>query len=117
MWSLTSLRVNLRLHWLVQKLLQKSLFRQGRGDAKLSRQHIVMKPLHDRLDPGLEPMALPDLQLDQHNPCRLHEKDAQVAVAAFRYICLGPKPSQAVKSRPLERLSQLLCVPKTQTQT
>jgi hypothetical protein len=39
-----------------------------------------------RLDPGLEPMALPALGLDQHNPCRLHEQDPQVAIAALGYL-------------------------------
>jgi hypothetical protein len=36
-----------------------------------------------RLDPRLEPMALPALGFDQHNPSRLHEQDAQVAIAAL----------------------------------
>src|SRR5580658_1082601 len=39
-----------------------------------------------RLDPGLEPVALPALWLDQHDPCRLHEQNPQVAIAALGYL-------------------------------
>src|SRR6266568_7199679 len=39
-----------------------------------------------RLEPGLEPMPLPALWLDQHNPRRLDEQDAQVAIATLRYL-------------------------------
>src|SRR5262245_33717389 len=51
-----------------------------------NRQHVVVQPLLGRLDPGLEPMALPALGLDQHNPSRLHEQDAQVAITALGYL-------------------------------
>jgi hypothetical protein len=51
-----------------------------------NRQHIVVKPLLGRLDPGFEPVALPALWPDQHDPCGLNEENAQVAVAAFRYL-------------------------------
>jgi hypothetical protein len=64
----------------------------------------------------LEPAALPAPGLDQHNPCRLHEQDTQVAIAALGYfaeygavaveICLGTSPSQA-KSRPFVNASPL----------
>src|SRR4030095_16098109 len=37
------------------------------------------------LDPGLEPVPLPVLRFDQHDPGRLDEEGPQVAVAAFRY--------------------------------
>ncbi len=51
-----------------------------------NRQHVVVQPLLGRLDPGLEPMALPALRLDQHDPCRLHEQNPQVAIAALGYL-------------------------------
>src|SRR5450432_4001665 len=35
-------------------------------------------------DPGFEPVTFPVLYPDQHNPCRLHKQNAQVAVAAPR---------------------------------
>src|SRR5262244_4327943 len=45
-----------------------------------------MQPLLGCLEPRLEAMALPALGLDQHNPCRLHEQDPQVAIAALGYL-------------------------------
>jgi hypothetical protein len=33
-------------------------------------------------DPGFEPVTFPVLDPDQHNPCGLHEQNAQVAIAA-----------------------------------
>ena len=48
-----------------------------------NRKDVVMQPLFGRLDPRLEPMALPALRLDQHDPRRLHEQDAQLAIAAL----------------------------------
>src|SRR4051812_11498683 len=36
-------------------------------------EHVVVQPLLGRLEPGLEPVALPALWLDEHNPCRLDE--------------------------------------------
>jgi tetratricopeptide (TPR) repeat protein len=50
------------------------------------RQHVVTQPLAGRLDPGLEPVALPDLRLDQHNPRRLHEQNPQVTIATSGYL-------------------------------
>src|SRR5216684_7446470 len=47
------------------------------------------------LDPGLEPVAFPALWPDQHDPGRLHEQDAQVAIAAPRYLA----EDRAVSSR------------------
>src|SRR5262245_11526910 len=38
-------------------------------------EHVVVQPLPGRLEPGLEPMALPALGLDQHDPRRLDEQD------------------------------------------
>src|SRR5262249_51163952 len=49
-------------------------------------EHVVVQPLLGRLEPGLEPMALPALGLDQHNPRRLNEQDPQVAIATLRYL-------------------------------
>src|SRR6266566_9979249 len=49
-------------------------------------QHVVVQPLLGGLDPGLEPVALPGLRSDQHDPGRLHEQNAQVAIAAPRYL-------------------------------
>src|SRR6476619_3214475 len=54
-----------------------------------------MQPFLGCLDPGLEPMALPDLRLDQHDPSRLHEQNPQVAIAAFGYLAQdGAIPSR-----------------------
>ena len=36
-------------------------------------QHVVVQPLLGGFDPGLEPVALPGLRSDQHDPGRLHE--------------------------------------------
>jgi hypothetical protein len=76
-------------------------------------QHLVMRPLLGSLDPRFEPMARPD----QHDPCRLHEEDAQGSIAALGYlaedlrspveICLGTRPSHAAKSRPLAKASPI----------
>src|ERR1035441_8551808 len=41
-----------------------------------NREHVGVQPLLGRLDPGFEPVTLPALWLDQHNPRRLHEQDA-----------------------------------------
>src|SRR5438477_11862330 len=46
------------------------------------RQHVVVQPPLGGFDPGFEPVTFPVLYPDQHNPCRLHEKNAQVAIAA-----------------------------------
>src|SRR6266566_5007600 len=49
-------------------------------------EHVVVQPLLGRLEPGLEPVALPALGLDQHDPRRLDEQDPQVAIAALADI-------------------------------
>src|SRR5262245_54708428 len=49
-------------------------------------EDVVMQPLLGRFEPRLEAVALPALGLDQHNPCRLHEQDTQVAIAALGYL-------------------------------
>src|SRR6266516_802623 len=47
-------------------------------------EHVVVQPLLGRLEPGLEPVALPALGLDQYDPRRLDGQDAQVALATRR---------------------------------
>jgi hypothetical protein len=49
------------------------------------RKNIAVPPILGSLDPGLEPMTLPALWLDQHDPRRLHEQNAQVPVTSLRY--------------------------------
>src|SRR5262245_26801228 len=49
-------------------------------------EDVVMQPLLGRLEPRLEPVTIPALRLDQYNPCGLNEQNAQVAIAAFRYL-------------------------------
>src|SRR5260221_7391946 len=48
------------------------------------RQHVVVQPPLGGFDPGFEPITFPVLYPDQHNPCRLHKQNAQVAIAAPR---------------------------------
>src|SRR5262249_15045035 len=60
-------------------------------------EHVVVQPLLGRLEPGLEPMALPALGLDQRNPRRLDEQDPQVAIATLRYLA----EDRAIPSRDL----------------
>src|SRR6266496_4992067 len=60
-------------------------------------EHVVVQPLLGRLEPGLEPMALPALGLDQHDPRRLDEQDPQVAIATLRYLA----EDRAIPSRDL----------------
>src|SRR6266566_1095705 len=72
------------------------------GDAgqlvgKRDREDVVVQPLLSRIEPGLEPVALPALGLDQHNPRRLDEQDAQVAIATLRYLA----EDRAIPSRDL----------------
>src|SRR5262245_51652964 len=49
-------------------------------------EDVVMQPLLGRLEPRLEPVTIPALRLDQYNPCGLNEQNAQVAIAALRYL-------------------------------
>src|SRR6266704_1546333 len=72
------------------------------GDAgqlvgKRDREDVVVQPLLGRLEPGLEPVALPALGLDQYDPRRLDEQDAQVAIATLRYLA----EDRAIPSRDL----------------
>src|SRR6202022_4041707 len=70
--------------------LEGASFSQHRpGDAgklvgERDRQHVVVQPPLGGFDPGFEPITSPVLYPDQHNPCRLHKQNAQVAIAAPR---------------------------------
>src|SRR5712671_2066558 len=70
--------------------LEGAPFSQHRpGDAgklvgERDRQHVVVQPPLGGFDPGFEPVTFPVLYPDQHNPCCLHEQNAQVAIAAPR---------------------------------
>src|SRR5215469_14855901 len=46
----------------------------------------MMQSLLGGFDPGLEAVAFPTPRPDQHYPGRLHKQDAQVAIAALRYL-------------------------------
>jgi hypothetical protein len=52
-----------------------------------NRQHIAVQAFLRRLDPRLEPVALPSFwpDLDQQDPGGLNEQRAQIAIAAPRY--------------------------------
>jgi hypothetical protein len=50
----------------------------GEFVGKCYRQYVVMQPLPGRLDLGLEPVALPDLRLDQHDPRRISSLSARL---------------------------------------
>ena len=54
---------------------------RGQFVGERNREPVVEQPLLGCLDPGLEPVALPALRLDQNNPGGLHE---QIAIAALR---------------------------------
>src|SRR5229473_3361622 len=68
--------------------LEGASFSQHRpGDAgklvgERDREHVVVQPPFGGFDPGFEPVTFPVLYPDQHNPGRLHEQNAQVAIAA-----------------------------------
>src|SRR3954471_21296828 len=47
-----------------------------------NRQHVVVQSFLSGFDPRFEAIALPTLDLDQHNPRGLHKQRAQVAIAA-----------------------------------
>src|ERR1700681_2473720 len=54
----------------------------GKLVSERDRQHVVVQTPLGGFDPGFEPVTFPVLYPDQHNPCRLHEQNAQVAIAA-----------------------------------
>ena len=45
-----------------------------------------MQPLLGRFEPRLEPVTVPALRLDQYDPRGLNKQNAEVAIAAFRYL-------------------------------
>jgi hypothetical protein len=77
------------------------------GDAgwlvcELNSQQVVVQRLSRRLEPGIEPVTLSALWLDQYDPGRLNEQHAEVAISSFRYAAedgavAGTSPSQAAK--------------------
>src|SRR5438046_7730406 len=44
------------------------------------RKDVVMQPFFGRIEPRLEPVTFPTLRFDQHDPCGLHEPNAQTAI-------------------------------------
>ena len=72
------------------RLIGATAGENGPGDAgelvgQRNGEHVVVQPLFRRLDPRLEPIALPMLwpELEQHDPGRLNEEGAQIAIAAL----------------------------------
>ena len=63
------------------------------------RKNVAMQPLLGRFDPTLKTMTLPALWLDQHHPGSLYEQNAQIAIAALRYLA----EDGAVSARDLAR--------------
>src|SRR6266536_6523968 len=60
--------------------------RVGAAETSADSPAYQLQPLLGGLEPGLEPMALPALGLDQHNTRCLDEQDPQVAIATLRYL-------------------------------
>src|SRR5580704_15320193 len=56
----------------------------GKLVGERDRQHVGVQPLLGGFDPGFEPITFQVLDPGQHNPCRLHKQNAQVAIAAPR---------------------------------
>ena len=82
---------------------------------KCDSKDVAMQSLPGCIQPSLESMTIPALRFDQHHPRGLHEQNTEVAVAPLRYLAedsavargdlFGTRPSQAAKSRPLEKTS------------
>src|SRR5215468_1712629 len=51
-----------------------------------NREDVVMQPLLGCLEPRFEAVPVPALRLDQYDPGGLNEQNAQVAIAALRYL-------------------------------
>src|SRR5262252_3519167 len=49
-------------------------------------EDVVMQPLLGCLEPRFEAVPVPALRLDQYDPGGLNEQNAQVAIAALRYL-------------------------------
>ena len=84
-----------RAHWAAAGIFLASKFRPRARTLQAMRASLLASAMAStlwcslllgRLEPGLEPAALPALWLDQHNPRRLDEQDAQVAIATLRYL-------------------------------
>src|ERR1700675_2768276 len=58
----------------------------GKLVGERDRQNVVVQPPLGGFEPGFEPVMFPVLSPDQHDPCRLHEQNTQVAIAAPRYF-------------------------------
>src|SRR6266702_4523115 len=56
----------------------------GKLVGERDRQHVVVQSFLGGFDPGFEPVTFPVRYPDQHNPCRLHKQNPQVAIAAPR---------------------------------
>ena len=69
----------------VTPLVQDSPGNTGELVGQRNGEDIVVQSLLGRLDPRLEPIALPLVgpELDQHDPGRLNEQNAQIAIAAL----------------------------------
>jgi hypothetical protein len=86
----------------------------GQFIGQRNRQHVAVQLLLAASIQNLSPWR-PAFRLDQHHPRRLHEQNPQVAVTSLDIlprivrspveICLGTRPRQAAKSRPLENTS------------
>ena len=77
----------------------------GKGDG----EHVVMQPLLGGLDPRPEPVALPSgrFHFYKNDPCRLHEQDAQVAIAPLRYFAEdGAVPGRDLPRKPTLAMRQ-----------
>src|SRR5215470_8740536 len=49
-------------------------------------EDVVMQPFLGCLEPRFEAVPVPALRLDQYDPGGLNEQNAQVAIAALRYL-------------------------------
>src|SRR2546430_10274368 len=58
----------------------------GRACWRARGEDVVMQPLLGCFEPRLEPVTMPTLWLDQHNPRGLNEQNAEVTIAALRYL-------------------------------
>ena len=75
-----------RLHALECALLVENRpCNAGKLVGQRDRQHIVVQSFFGGVDPGFEPVPVSVLDLDQHDPSRLHEQSPQIAIAAPRY--------------------------------
>ena len=80
------LRGSLKLVRLESSTMSKNAPRDARElVSKGDGEHVAMQPLLGGLNPRPEPVALPSgrFHFYKNDPCRLHEQDAQVAIAAL----------------------------------